>query len=92
MTYVPANDRYSTVTYRRSGRSGLHLPAMSLGLWQNFGHDRSIDSQRAVILRAFDLGITHFDLPHHLWPPSRPEAGNLGPLPPPHSPVPPRPT
>ena len=62
MTYVPAADRYDRMSYRRSGRSGLKLPEVSLGLWQNFGSDRPLDTQRAIILRAFDLGVTHFDL------------------------------
>jgi aryl-alcohol dehydrogenase-like predicted oxidoreductase len=62
MTYVPAADRYDRVPYRRCGRSGLKLPEVSLGLWQNFGFDRPLDVQRAIILRAFDLGVTHFDL------------------------------
>src|SRR5215472_14629215 len=62
MTYVPAADRYDRMSYRRCGRSGLKLPGVSLGLWQNFGSDRPLDTQRAIILRAFDLGVTHFDL------------------------------
>src|SRR6266550_8753317 len=62
MTYVPAPDRYDQIPYRRCGRSGIKLPAISLGLWQNFGSDRPLDVQRAIILRAFDLGVTHFDL------------------------------
>jgi L-glyceraldehyde 3-phosphate reductase len=62
MTYVAAADRYDTMAYRRCGRSGLKLPEISLGLWQNFGSDRPLDTQRAIILRAFDLGVTHFDL------------------------------
>ena len=62
MTYVPAPDRYDRLPYRRCGRSGIRLPAISLGLWQNFGSDRPLDTQRAIILRAFDLGVTHFDL------------------------------
>src|SRR5216117_1294743 len=62
MTYVPAPDRYDQILYRRCGRSGIRLPAISLGLWQNFGSDRPLDVQRAIILRAFDLGVTHFDL------------------------------
>jgi aryl-alcohol dehydrogenase-like predicted oxidoreductase len=62
MTYVPAADRYDRMPYRRCGRSGLKLPEVSLGLWQNFGSDRPLDVQRAIILRAFDLGVTHFDL------------------------------
>ena len=69
MTYLPAATRYDAMQYRRSGRSGLQLPAISVGLWQNFGHDRPIDSQRAVIQRAFDLGITHFDLANNYGPP-----------------------
>ena len=67
--YIPAEDRYTTMTYRRCGRSGLLLPAVSLGLWQNFGDDRPIDTQRAIVRRAFDLGITHFDLANNYGPP-----------------------
>ena len=63
MTYVAALDRYDDkMPYRRCGRSGLKLPEISLGLWQNFGDDRPLTTQRAIILRAFDLGVTHFDL------------------------------
>jgi L-glyceraldehyde 3-phosphate reductase len=69
MTYVPADDRYENMPYRRCGRSGLQLPAISLGLWQNFGDDRPIDTQRAIVRRAFDLGITHFDLANNYGPP-----------------------
>ena len=69
MTYVPADDRYERMTYRRSGRSGLKLPGVSLGLWQNFGHDRPLDGSRAIVRRAFDLGITHFDLANNYGPP-----------------------
>jgi L-glyceraldehyde 3-phosphate reductase len=69
MTYVPADDRYDLIPYRRCGRSGLQLPAISLGLWQNFGDDRPIDTQRAIVRRAFDLGITHFDLANNYGPP-----------------------
>jgi L-glyceraldehyde 3-phosphate reductase len=70
MTYVPADDRYDDLMpYRRCGRSGLKLPAISLGLWQNFGDDRPIDTQRAIVRRAFDLGITHFDLANNYGPP-----------------------
>jgi L-glyceraldehyde 3-phosphate reductase len=69
MTYVPADDRYDQIPYRRCGRSGLKLPAISLGLWQNFGDDRPIDTQRAIVRRAFDLGITHFDLANNYGPP-----------------------
>jgi L-glyceraldehyde 3-phosphate reductase len=67
--YFPAEDRYRSMTYRRCGRSGLLLPAVSLGLWQNFGDDRPIDTQRAILRRAFDLGITHFDLANNYGPP-----------------------
>jgi L-glyceraldehyde 3-phosphate reductase len=69
MTYVPAEERYDQMPYRRCGRSGLKLPAVSLGLWQNFGDDRPIDTQRAILRRAFDLGITHFDLANNYGPP-----------------------
>src|SRR5262245_5396998 len=62
MTYVPDPGRYDAMRYRRVGRSGLLLPAVSLGLWQNFGHDRPLDAQRAIVRRAFDRGVTHFDL------------------------------
>ncbi|HEY1444839.1 MAG TPA: L-glyceraldehyde 3-phosphate reductase [Acidimicrobiales bacterium] len=67
--YHPAEDRYGSMTYRRCGRSGLRLPAVSLGLWQNFGDDRPLDTQRAIVRRAFDLGITHFDLANNYGPP-----------------------
>ena len=69
MTYVAAPDRYSPVAYRRCGRSGLLLPAISLGLWQNFGDDRPIETSRAILRRAFDLGVTHFDLANNYGPP-----------------------
>ncbi|MFH1475458.1 MAG: L-glyceraldehyde 3-phosphate reductase [Chloroflexota bacterium] len=78
MTYIAAPTRYDDMQYRRSGRSGLHLPAISLGLWQNFGHDRPIDSQRAVIRRAFDLGVTHFDLANNYGPPYGSAEENFG--------------
>ncbi len=68
-SYVPAEDRYGSMTYRRCGRSGLLLPAVSLGLWQNFGDDRPLDTQRAIVRRAFDMGITHFDLANNYGPP-----------------------
>jgi L-glyceraldehyde 3-phosphate reductase len=68
-SYLPAEDRYQSMTYRRCGRSGLLLPAASLGLWQNFGDDRPLDTQRAIVRRAFDLGITHFDLANNYGPP-----------------------
>jgi L-glyceraldehyde 3-phosphate reductase len=68
-SYLPAEDRYRSMTYRRCGRSGLLLPAVSLGLWQNFGEDRPLATQRAIVRRAFDLGITHFDLANNYGPP-----------------------
>ena len=69
MTYVPAADRYDRMTYNRCGRSGLQLPGVSLGLWQNFGGDRPLETSRAIVRRAFDLGITHFDLANNYGPP-----------------------
>jgi L-glyceraldehyde 3-phosphate reductase len=78
MTYVPADDRYAQMTYRRSGRSGLQLPMVSLGLWQNFGHDRPLDTSRAIVRRAFDLGITHFDLANNYGPPYGSAEENFG--------------
>jgi L-glyceraldehyde 3-phosphate reductase len=65
----PAADRYERMPYRRTGRSGLLLPAISLGLWQNFGDEQPIDTQRAILRRAFDLGVTHFDLANNYGPP-----------------------
>jgi L-glyceraldehyde 3-phosphate reductase len=76
--YVPAEDRYDSMTYRRSGRSGLLLPAVSLGLWQNFGDDRPLETQRSVVRRAFDLGITHFDLANNYGPPYGSAETNFG--------------
>jgi L-glyceraldehyde 3-phosphate reductase len=67
--YVPVDERYASMKYRRCGRSGLRLPALSLGLWQNFGDDRPLDTQRGILRRAFDLGITHFDLANNYGPP-----------------------
>lgn len=69
MTYVANTDRYERTPYRRCGRSGLLLPAISLGLWHNFGDDRPLDVQRAILRRAFDLGVTHFDLANNYGPP-----------------------
>ena len=69
MTFVAIPERYDRMTYNRIGRSGLKLPALSLGLWHNFGHDRPLDTQRAIVRRAFDLGITHFDLANNYGPP-----------------------
>jgi L-glyceraldehyde 3-phosphate reductase len=67
--YVAAGDRYESTAYRRCGRSGLKLPEISLGLWQNFGDDRPLANSRAILRRAFDLGITHFDLANNYGPP-----------------------
>src|SRR2546422_5727128 len=78
MTYVAAADRYARMTYRRSGASGLELPAISLGLWQNFGHGRPLDTSRAIVRRAFDLGITHFDLANNYGPPYGSAEENFG--------------
>jgi L-glyceraldehyde 3-phosphate reductase len=69
MSYVASEDRYTRHPYRRSGRSGLQLPAVSLGLWQNFGDESPISTQRAILRRAFDLGVTHFDLANNYGPP-----------------------
>jgi L-glyceraldehyde 3-phosphate reductase len=69
MPYTAADDRYDHMQYRRSGRSGLKLPAISLGLWHNFGGDRPLESGRAILRRAFDLGVTHFDLANNYGPP-----------------------
>ena len=69
MTWAPATERYEKMVYRRCGRSGLLLPAISLGLWQNFGSTRPLESSRAILRRAFDLGITHFDLANNYGPP-----------------------
>src|ERR1700754_1423091 len=69
MTYVAASDRYDRMIYNRSGASGLLLPAVSLGLWQNFGADRPFETSRAIVRRAFDLGITHIDLANNYGPP-----------------------
>ncbi|MEU0690406.1 L-glyceraldehyde 3-phosphate reductase [Streptomyces uncialis] len=78
--YRARPDRYDTMEYRRSGRSGLKLPAISLGLWHNFGDDRSLESQRAILRRAFDLGVTHFDLANNYGPPPGSAELNLGKL------------
>src|SRR4030088_1539181 len=77
-SYAPSPDRYQAMTYRRSGRSGLELPAVSLGFWQNFGHDRPLETGRAILHRAFDLGITHFDLANNYGPPYGSAEENFG--------------
>jgi L-glyceraldehyde 3-phosphate reductase len=69
MTYVPAPERYDRMLYNRCGRSGLLLPAISLGFWWNFGSDRPLETSRAIVRRGFDLGITHFDLANNYGPP-----------------------
>ncbi len=78
MTYLAAEDRYDAMPYRRCGRSGLLLPAISLGLWNNFGHDRPLETQRAIIRRAFDLGVTHIDLANNYGPPYGSAEENFG--------------
>ncbi|MFC9792094.1 L-glyceraldehyde 3-phosphate reductase [Streptomyces sp. NPDC127584] len=78
--YRAAADRYDSMEYRRSGRSGLKLPAISLGLWHNFGDDRALDTQRAILRRAFDLGVTHFDLANNYGPPPGSAELNFGKL------------
>jgi L-glyceraldehyde 3-phosphate reductase len=69
MSYLPAEDRYDHMQYRHTGRWGLKLPPISLGLWHNFGADRPLESARAILRRAFDLGVTHFDLANNYGPP-----------------------
>lgn len=76
--FTPAPDRYDAMLYRRSGRSGLLLPAISLGMWWNFGHDRPFETSRAIVRRAFDLGITHFDLANNYGPPYGSAEENFG--------------
>jgi L-glyceraldehyde 3-phosphate reductase len=76
--YVPDAARYERMPYRRVGRSGIQLPAISLGLWQNFGDDRPLAGSRAILRRAFDLGITHFDLANNYGPPYGAAETNFG--------------
>jgi L-glyceraldehyde 3-phosphate reductase len=78
MTWVPANSRYDDMQYRRTGRSGLLLPLVSLGLWHNFGTERPYETQRAICRRAFDLGVTHFDLANNYGPPYGTAEENFG--------------
>ncbi|MCF7802555.1 MAG: L-glyceraldehyde 3-phosphate reductase [Candidatus Marinimicrobia bacterium] len=78
MTYTAAESRYDTMAYRRCGDSGIHLPAVSLGLWHNFGNVDALDNMRAIIHRAFDLGITHFDLANNYGPPPGSAEKNFG--------------
>ncbi|MBY5163120.1 L-glyceraldehyde 3-phosphate reductase [Salsipaludibacter albus] len=76
--WTAADDRYEQLEYRRTGRSGLDLPPVSLGLWHNFGDDRTLDDQRAVLREAFDLGVTHFDLANNYGPPYGSAESNFG--------------
>jgi len=78
MSYTAADDRYDRQPYRRCGRSGLQLPAVSLGFWHNFGDDKPIETQRAIMRRAFDLGVTHFDLANNYGPPYGSAETNVG--------------
>ncbi|MGP3634612.1 L-glyceraldehyde 3-phosphate reductase [Streptomyces sp. 24-1644] len=80
LSYRAAESRYDSMEYRRTGRSGLKLPAVSLGLWHNFGDDRTLGSQRAILRRAFDLGVTHFDLANNYGPPPGSAELNFGKL------------
>ncbi|TML42112.1 MAG: L-glyceraldehyde 3-phosphate reductase [Actinobacteria bacterium] len=78
MTYAPSPDRYAAMPYRRCGRSGLKLPAISLGLWQNFGDGRPLEVMREIVLSAFDHGVTHFDLANNYGPPYGSAERNFG--------------
>ncbi|HWG62028.1 MAG TPA: L-glyceraldehyde 3-phosphate reductase [Streptosporangiaceae bacterium] len=78
MTYIAAQDRYEHMPYRRCGRSGIDLPEISLGLWQNFGDGRPLETQRAILRRAFDRGVTHFDLANNYGPPYGTSEINFG--------------
>jgi L-glyceraldehyde 3-phosphate reductase len=78
MTYLASHDRYASMPYRRTGRSGLLLPEISLGLWQNFGDTRPRETQQAILRRAFDLGVTHFDLANNYGPPYGAAETNFG--------------
>src|SRR5450631_3710324 len=78
MTYVAAQNRYDSMTYRRVGRSGVRLPLISLGLWHNFGAQHSRNTQRAILRRAFDLGVCHFDLANNYGPPYGSAEANFG--------------
>ena len=78
MPYTAAETRYDSIEYQRVGKSGLKIPAISLGLWNNFGTDRPLDGQRAILRRAFDLGVTHFDLANNYGPPAGSAESNFG--------------
>ena len=76
--YQASSSRYETMQFRRCGQSGLQLPALSLGLWHSFGHVSPLESQRALLQKAFDLGITHFDLANNYGPPPGSAEENFG--------------
>src|SRR6187402_1122926 len=78
MPFEASADRYETTEYARVGRSGLKLPRVSLGLWNNFGNDKPLTTQRAILRRAFDLGITHFDIANNYGPPAGSAESNFG--------------
>ena len=78
MSYRAEHTRYESIEYNRVGRSGLKLPAVSLGLWNNFGFDKPVETQRAILRRAFDLGVTHFDLANNYGPPAGSAETNFG--------------
>ena len=78
MPYNANDARYDSVEYKRVGRSGLKIPAVSLGLWNNFGNDKPLENQRAILRRAFDLGVTHFDLANNYGPPAGSAESNFG--------------
>src|SRR5918992_6229916 len=78
MGWLPAAGRYDAMPYRRCGRSGISLPAISLGLWQNFGEDAPLERSREIVRRAFDLGVTHFDLANNYGPPYGSAESNFG--------------
>jgi L-glyceraldehyde 3-phosphate reductase len=78
VAYAPAADRYDSMSYRRCGNSGIQLPEISLGLWNNFGDDSRLDTQRAILRRAFDRGVTHFDLANNYGPPAGSAEINFG--------------
>jgi L-glyceraldehyde 3-phosphate reductase len=78
MPYNANDARFESIEYKRVGRSGLKLPAVSLGLWNNFGNDRPLENQRAILRRAFDLGVTHFDLANNYGPPAGSAESNFG--------------
>ena len=76
--YQASSNRYQTMLYRRTGKSGLKLPAISFGLWHNFGGTRSYETSKEIVLKAFDLGITHFDLANNYGPPAGSAEENFG--------------